>query len=284
MHRFLVIALGLIGVFSDSYAQSVSVQEVAADRRLWPVQVTVRVPVKVATLVAGKPTGSIEVPAGRLFRVVRVEPTRLLLDFSGSQAVVSPSDTDLLELATARKAQLAAAPPPATPAPATPRPVAAPPSLQQGVIAKAIASDLVALDGDQVKPVPGAALDPVKYYAFYFSASWCGPCRRFTPQLAAFYRELKPKHPEFELVFVSSDRSEPEMERYMKEAGMPWPALEFRSIRSNRTVTKHAGPGIPCLVLVDADGKVLSHSYDGETYVGPSKVVKDIAQLLQKKS
>jgi nucleoredoxin len=42
---------------------------------------------------------------------------------------------------------------------------------------------------------------------------------------------------------------------------------------------KYAGTGIPCLVLVDASGAVLSHSYEGKTYVGPSKVLRDLDKV-----
>ena len=119
-----------------------------------------------------------------------------------------------------------------------------------------------------------------KFVGIYFSAHWCGPCRRFTPQLAEFYRQFKAGHPELELIFVSSDHSEAEMEAYMREAAMPWPAIQYRKVRSASAIRKYAGRGIPCLVLVDPDGKVLSHSYDGDTYVGPGKVVADIQKLV----
>ncbi|CAN0006606.1 unnamed protein product, partial [Hapterophycus canaliculatus] len=49
--------------------------------------------------------------------------------------------------------------------------------------------------------------------AFYFSASWCGPCRKYTPQLAALYNRAKSQHKAFEVVFVSLDGDEDSMER-----------------------------------------------------------------------
>jgi nucleoredoxin len=62
---------------------------------------------------------------------------------------------------------------------------------------------------------------------------------------------------------------------------MPWPALAVTKKRSNRTLTKYAGAGIPCLVFIDATGKVLSDSYQGKTYVGPRKVLEDMEKTLR---
>ena len=64
------------------------------------------------------------------------------------------------------------------------------------------------IKGDLTGPaVEGAP----KYTALYFSAHWCPPCRMFTPKLVEWYNNFKPKHPDFELVFVSSDRDQAAM-------------------------------------------------------------------------
>ena len=77
-------------------------------------------------------------------------------------------------------------------------------------------------------------------------------------------------------MFVSSDNSEPEMEAYMKTDSMPWPALDFRKASGKHILSSYRGKGIPCLVFLDANGKVLSNSYEGATYAGPGKVMADI--------
>ena len=140
--------------------------------------------------------------------------------------------------------------------------------------------DLVQADGKKVKRFDETALAQTKYYAIYYSAEWCPPCRAFTPKLVNWYKEKKPNNPHFELIFVSSDQSEDAMAKYMKDDGMPWPALDFDKKRTNKTLTQYAGNGIPCLVLVDDQGKVLSHSYEGSKYVGPTKVLADIDKTL----
>lgn len=63
----------------------------------------------------------------------------------------------------------------------------------------------------------------------YFSADWCPPCHRVTPHLAAIYRSFKSQHPrapDWEVLFVSSDRDEAAFRQH--HATMPWPALPFR--------------------------------------------------------
>ena len=142
-------------------------------------------------------------------------------------------------------------------------------------------NDLVSLQGKGVHKFDDAPLAGAKYFAFYYSASWCGPCKAFTPKLVEFYNRVKPLNPQFELIFVSHDYSEKDAEAYMKMDSMPWPALAYNKIKSKKQLTAYCGPGIPCLVLCDASGKVLSDSYEGEKYVGPYKVMTDIETTLK---
>jgi nucleoredoxin len=119
----------------------------------------------------------------------------------------------------------------------------------------------------------------VKYYGLYYSASWCGPCRAFTPGFVSAYRELKAAHPEFEVVFVSADHSAGDMLDYMREDRMPWLAVKYE--QREQKVIEYSGPGIPCLVLVDAKGKVLADTYSGDDYLGPQQVLDKTRRILQ---
>ncbi len=91
---------------------------------------------------------------------------------------------------------------------------------------------------------------------------------------------MKPKHPGFEIVFVTQDHSESEMQSYMREMSMPWPALRYSFAKSNRNLNKYCGPGIPCLVLLNDKGEVVSDSFAGEKYLSPQKVMDDLGKLL----
>ena len=110
----------------------------------------------------------------------------------------------------------------------------------------------------------------------YFSAKWCAPCRKFTPDLIEFYNKNKDKLG-FEVVLVSIDSSKEEMDSYMKDYDMPWLAVPFKKHENRQKLKEiYGAESIPCLVLVDRDGKVISSSYAGTIYVGPRKVLEDL--------
>jgi nucleoredoxin len=138
---------------------------------------------------------------------------------------------------------------------------------------------LVVLADGHAKPFAASALSGVKYWAFYYSASWCPPCRAFTPKLVEFYNTFKAQHPNFELIFVNHDNDADAMLEYMKTDSMPWPAVRFDDIESTKA-NRYCGPGIPDLVLVDEHGKVLSDSFNGQDYRGPEAVIDDIQSMV----
>lgn len=149
-------------------------------------------------------------------------------------------------------------------------------------IATALQGKLVALNGRAMRDVTSEQLAGTQMYAVYFSASWCGPCRRFTPQLVAAYPKIKTAHPEFEVIFVSADEDEDSMRHYMIDDHMPWLGLRFREAEQNPTLGRYRQSGIPNLVFIDGDGRILSKSYDdhGE-YLGPQKVLADIQRYFK---
>ncbi|MFP6892619.1 MAG: thioredoxin-like domain-containing protein, partial [Opitutales bacterium] len=79
------------------------------------------------------------------------------------------------------------------------------------------------------KAVSGETLSG-KYVGLYFSASWCPPCRTFTPRLVEFHKANKDK---FEVLLVSADNSEKAQANYMKKYMMPWLAVKHQSTAAN---------------------------------------------------
>lgn len=147
------------------------------------------------------------------------------------------------------------------------------------------------VEGDLVfskNGVLGSYLDETfekkKLIGLYFSAHWCPPCRKFTPELVTFYNKNIAAHPEFEILFVSADKSAAAMEGYMRDMQMPWPAVSFERLAGKEALKKYAGDGIPCLVVLDASGKVISDTYAGKSHRGPAIVLTELDQLFATRS
>jgi len=161
-------------------------------------------------------------------------------------------------------------------APAAPAAAKAP-----SVFDKILDGSLVKLSGKSLKSCKDFE-PPAKYYLFYYTASWCGPCHKFTPSLVEFYNKNKPGNPDFELILITCDSDEKAMEEYAAEAKMPWPQLKLSKTEKFKKEFKHPGGGIPNLVLTDLQGNLIKTSYEGETYVGPGVVMTHLETLLKK--
>ena len=136
---------------------------------------------------------------------------------------------------------------------------------------------VIGRDGREV----GSEVITKKTYLFiYFSAGWCPLCKKFTPQLAEFY-EQHHRNGDFEVLFVSSDKSSDEMRKYWATAGIPGVALRLECRRSVELTGQFGASdgGIPCVVLLGPDGKVIASSFKDGKYLGPDAALKSYAQL-----
>jgi len=115
----------------------------------------------------------------------------------------------------------------------------------------------------------------------YFSAHWCPPCRSFTPQLAQAYKDSSKAGKETAVIFVSSDRDEAGFDGYYGE--MPWHALPYSQRDLKGTLSEKFGVnGIPMLIVLDAEGKLVSENGRSEykTYLpvgGPAGTPAGVA-------
>lgn len=285
----------LVSFLSLCFASALLAQEpltvdaVIANRALWPKEVTVNVQHQVPIIVNGKSSGSMQANPGRVYTVKSVDAAGVHVDAHGAPLTFPATDTDLLVRSTevdARLKSAATAAPAATPAPVTasvsaPAPQTAPaPAKITNSIAAKLSGKLVSLDGKKLQPFDAKSLESKKYLAVYFSASWCPPCRKFTPELVSWYKRKKGDLDKFDIIFVSSDKTDADMLGYMVEDKMAWPALAFDK-KPGSPLRQYSGRGIPCLVILDEHGQVLSHSYENGEYIGPTKVLKDLDKLLK---
>ncbi|XP_054823081.1 probable nucleoredoxin 1 [Prosopis cineraria] len=120
----------------------------------------------------------------------------------------------------------------------------------QSILSSSERDYLVRNNGDQVQieSLKG------KKVGLYFSGSWCGPCRRFTPTLVELYNEVSPKG-DFEIIFVSADEDEDSFKGYFSK--MPWLAVPFSDSDTRSSLDQlFQVQGIPHLVILDENGKV----------------------------
>jgi thiol-disulfide isomerase/thioredoxin len=99
---------------------------------------------------------------------------------------------------------------------------------------------------------------PTKYYMFYYTASWCGPCHKYTPSLVDFYN--KNKNANFEIVLITSDDGASDMEQYAAEMKMPWPQLKLGKAAGFKKKFPHDVDGIPSVIICDLEGKIISRT------------------------
>ncbi len=94
-----------------------------------------------------------------------------------------------------------------------------------------------------------------KNYIFYFSASWCGPCCATIDHSVELYNKHIKDNPKLELIMCNRDRTTDNAEAWAVTHKMPWTILH----RGDETpqVEQLRGTGIPWMVLVDAEGKVI---------------------------
>lgn len=101
-----------------------------------------------------------------------------------------------------------------------------------------------------------------KAVGIYYSAHWCPPCRAFTPTLVDYRNKYAEN---LEVVFVSADRDDESMKKYIEEARMPWLTVTRDGEIAKALSEKYEVTGIPTLVILKSDGSLLTR--DGRSLV-----------------
>ena len=82
-----------------------------------------------------------------------------------------------------------------------------------------------------------------KFIGLFFSAHWCPPCQNFLPILKDFYSEVNLDDKEFEVLFISTDKTEDDFKEHYKS--MPWLAIPYADPRIKQLLNKYKVVGIP---------------------------------------
>ena len=97
-----------------------------------------------------------------------------------------------------------------------------------------------------------------------FWASWCGPCRAEIPNLLDAYEKFKAQDVEF--LSVSIDKGTKEWLKALEDENMPWPQV-LAPNSGNELMQQYQFSGIPFIILIDRDGKIVAKNLRGEALV-----------------
>jgi len=131
------------------------------------------------------------------------------------------------------------------------------------------------------KPKPTSdVLKGADLVAIYFSASWCPPCKSFTPVLVDFYNACgSPKG--LKIVYASSDRDVSTFRDHFKK--MPWAAIPMNgegSQAKQALAEKLQIQGIPALVVLDGKtGKYITDNARNEVTAAAGDKAKGAALI-----
>lgn len=98
-----------------------------------------------------------------------------------------------------------------------------------------------------------------------FWATWCGPCIAELPNVLAQYKKYHARG--FEVIGISLDEDKQALVDFVEERKIPWPILFEKSEGSgwnHPMATKYGISGIPTVILVGRDGRVVSLDVRGE--------------------
>lgn len=112
--------------------------------------------------------------------------------------------------------------------------------------------------GDLIK-VSSQNVLRAEFLGLYFSASYCPPCREFTPLLQRFFEDVNSQYNIIDIVFCSKDRTEADFIDYFTNHHI-WHAIPYQKdkLRTDLMAAFHVQT-IPKLIIIDTQtGEVVS--------------------------
>ena len=116
-------------------------------------------------------------------------------------------------------------------------------------------------DGDKMKLSDYAGKG--KYILVDFWASWCGPCKAEMPNVVKCYHKYKDRG--LDIVSISLDNNKDRWVKAIDEWGMPWHHMSDLKGWDCEGAKVYGVTGIPHMMLLDKDGKILARGLYGES-------------------
>uniref|UniRef100_A0A0N5BE58 Thioredoxin domain-containing protein n=1 Tax=Strongyloides papillosus TaxID=174720 RepID=A0A0N5BE58_STREA len=96
-----------------------------------------------------------------------------------------------------------------------------------------------------------------KVVGLYVSAGWCPNCRVYTTKLKKFYETINKENHQFEIIFVSADKTHEDMVEYYEEKMGNWLMMEHNLANSTSVKNECNIKSIPAFVIVNKKGEVV---------------------------
>ena len=158
---------------------------------------------------------------------------------------------------------------------------AAQPSADAHGIEKMLRGKLVVFRDEKLVPADTDALEGKKLFALYYTRLASKAGGNFSSDLVQFYRNTVPKHPEFEVVFMSGDPSLYSMENFMRHLQMPWLAVAFDQISQVPVLSHLQDPsGAPRLLVYDNFGHLFADYRVGSDPGLLPQILPDLAKII----
>jgi nucleoredoxin len=146
-------------------------------------------------------------------------------------------------------------------------------------VMKLLDGKLMSLRGSELEPYPTSNLRDVRVFAFYFGSNWSPACREATPAIVEWYRATKAANSDFELIFVSSDRSALTMAEDVRKHAMPFPVVRFDSV-NDAGIQQFGGNPTPWLGAVSRAGAPVTKNIGEKRFIDPGEIMRGLEFLL----
>jgi thiol-disulfide isomerase/thioredoxin len=98
-----------------------------------------------------------------------------------------------------------------------------------------------------------------------FWATWCGPCRAMMPKIEELYNAQHDRG--FDVVGISLDEDLDQLSDFLADHEVPWTLLAGEE--TAKLADEYGVRGIPLLILVDTEGKVVATGHKLEALLNP---------------
>ena len=221
----LARATALVGSFTPEQRE-LAPAIVLADSTLWPTEVALNTGMEFSN------GARIEAGAELPLRTVNRDQLEVYSADAGSMFTVDASDTDFMRRARER--------------------VLLPADERRPHFVRAIEASLSASGPND--------LSKADYLLLYRGSAACSRCKRFSPKLVKAYERLRREHENFEVVFLSEDRSEREFDAHLRDRQYPFAVVEYDKLYAAADARTRGGGLMPIVYLVLPDGSVIDHT------------------------